>query len=137
MSAVKAIRRLDFESLAAKYPGSQSPKSSWYIHAGVAIVAVASAQHITDLWNHLASEYQDEDSRLLVARRLREALLKSSPLVGFPRVRTVANVVLYPESYRAVGYQRAGCTTCCDQGDKCKAGRDFDQGQASPCWPDG
>lgn len=96
MSAVNPTDQLDFGSLAALYPDSQNPRSPWYIYAAVTIVGVASVQHVTELWKYLASKHHDEDSRLIIARRLREALLKSSPLVGFPRVRTTHCLVSQP-----------------------------------------
>jgi len=42
---------------------------------------------VGDLWRYLATVLPDEQDQLRAARRLREGLLKASPLVGFPRVR--------------------------------------------------
>jgi hypothetical protein len=66
-----------------------SPENSvWLVYAAAIVETVASASHITELWHYIAGEVKDEKKQLVVARRLREGLLKTSPLAGFPKVNS-------------------------------------------------
>jgi len=60
--------------------------SVWLVYAAVIIETVSSAKHITELWKYISNEVSDEKKQLTIARRLREGLLKTSPLAGFPKV---------------------------------------------------
>lgn len=65
---------------------STPQNSIWLVYAAVIIETVASAKHITELWKFLARDVKDEEGQLYIARRIREGLLKTSPLAGFPKV---------------------------------------------------
>jgi len=65
---------------------SKPENSIWLVYAAVIIETVSSAKHITDLWKYVDSEVKCEDAQLGIARRIREGLLKASPLAGFPKV---------------------------------------------------
>jgi len=72
----------------------QPENSIWIVYAAAIIETIGSAKHITDLWNYVAAELKDvPDKQIQVARRIREGLLKCSPLAGFPKVlpATVSN----------------------------------------------
>ncbi|KAF2139063.1 uncharacterized protein K452DRAFT_233001 [Aplosporella prunicola CBS 121167] len=57
-----------------------------YVYAGVALLAFAQEKKTSYLWQEIANAHAtDESAQATVARRLREGLLKASPLVGFPR----------------------------------------------------
>lgn len=81
---------LDFKSILSPLTSgglAQSENSIWIVYAAVIIESVASAKYITELWNYVAAELKDvPDKQILVARRIREGLLKCSPLAGFPKV---------------------------------------------------
>lgn len=85
---------VDFNSLLTKnfVTGnfSKPENSIWLVYTAVIIETVASASHITELWNYIASEVKDEDKQVIIARRLREGLLKTSPLAGFPKVLSIS-----------------------------------------------
>lgn len=64
-----------------------SPENSiWLVYAAVIIETVSSPDHITELWKYITTEVKGDEEQLRIARRLREGLLKTSPLAGFPRV---------------------------------------------------
>jgi hypothetical protein len=73
---------------------STAENSIWIVYAAVIIETVSSAKHITELWNWVSSEVKTEDKQLIVARRIREGLLKTSPLAGFPKVRLLSTFEL-------------------------------------------
>jgi len=63
-----------------------SPSNSIHlVYAAVIIETIASASHITELWKYVLTQVKDEDAQLKIARRIREGLLKTSPLAGFPK----------------------------------------------------
>jgi hypothetical protein len=64
---------------------SKPENSIWIVYSAVIIETVSSAKHITDLWSWVSSEVKDEKKQLIIARRIREGLLKASPLAGFPK----------------------------------------------------
>ena len=81
---------VDFKSILSPLISgdiAEPENSIWVVYAAVVVEAVASAKHITDLWNYVAAEQKDvPDKQIPVARRIREGLLKCSPLAGFPKV---------------------------------------------------
>lgn len=58
----------------------------WYILTTAVLLSYHKEKLIGDLWTYLIRQVQDDDELLAVARRIREACIKSSTLVGFPRV---------------------------------------------------
>jgi len=77
---------IDFKLLSSQYVTATPPaQSPWYVYVGAIIEATASPQYIGDLWRYLSTEFKDQETQLQVARRLREGLLKTSVLAGFPR----------------------------------------------------
>jgi hypothetical protein len=67
---------------------STPENSIWIVYTAVIIETVSSAKHITELWYYVSTRIRDETNQLTVARRIREGLLKTSPLAGFPKVRS-------------------------------------------------
>lgn len=59
---------------------------SWYVYVAVVLESAGIYEHTDDLWKYVIAEVPDQDSRVKIARRIREAYLKTSVLVGFPRV---------------------------------------------------
>jgi hypothetical protein len=81
---------VNFKSLLGPFVSgdvSTTENSIWIVYAAVIIETVSSAKHVTGLWNWVSSEVKDEKKQLIIARRIREGLLKTSPLAGFPKVR--------------------------------------------------
>ena len=68
---------------------SEPNSSVWLVYSAVIIETVSSPKHISQLWKYIASEVADEQKQLKIARRIREGLLKTSPLAGFPKVRLI------------------------------------------------
>ena len=77
---------IDSDGLPPSVEQSQSPL--WYILTTAVLLSYHKEKFIGELWAYVTSELGDDDDeeRLSVARRIREACLKSSTLVGFPRV---------------------------------------------------
>ena len=79
---------VDFGSLLDPFISGDLSKpetSIWIVYAAVIIETVSSAKHITDLWSWVSNEVKEENKQLILARRIREGLLKASPLAGFPK----------------------------------------------------
>ncbi|KAL1630415.1 hypothetical protein SLS56_004943 [Neofusicoccum ribis] len=76
------------ESLTALFPPDlRAPEhSTAYIYTGVALLALGCEKRIPELWQQIAGAHADSAAaQATAARRLREALVKCSPLIGFPR----------------------------------------------------
>ncbi|KAK7713020.1 hypothetical protein SLS57_007581 [Botryosphaeria dothidea] len=57
-----------------------------HVYAGVTLLAFGAEKRIPELWQQIAQLYaQDEAAQATATRRLREGLVKASPLIGFPR----------------------------------------------------
>lgn len=80
---------LDVQLLTSLFP--HDPRgleySLAYVYAAAALLAFAAEKRIAELWQQIAVSHAGNPSaQATAARRVREALLKASPLVGFPRV---------------------------------------------------
>ncbi|KAJ9264738.1 hypothetical protein DTO195F2_2189 [Paecilomyces variotii] len=79
--------QLNFSELSKIVP-QQSPdgaSSLWYIVATAAILGFHREPAVGELWHYISSLGGEQSQQLAVARRIREACLKASVLVGFPR----------------------------------------------------
>ncbi|KIX10009.1 uncharacterized protein Z518_01090 [Rhinocladiella mackenziei CBS 650.93] len=86
---------LDFSSLQALFPHSQAtpePSPLWYVLTTAVLLSFHKEKLIGELWTYLATNIENDESQdhhqehlLPAARRIREACLKASTLVGFPR----------------------------------------------------
>ena len=79
---------LDFRQIAATFPSSSSYAKThgWAAIAGVAILGFGKEECARDLCTELLAQTEENsDVRMSALRKLREAFLKASPLVGFPR----------------------------------------------------
>ncbi|KEF61201.1 uncharacterized protein A1O9_02766 [Exophiala aquamarina CBS 119918] len=68
-------------------PAQQPQSPLWYILTTAVLLSYHKEKLIGELWTYVTSGLRDDDDeeRMSVARRIREACLKSSTLVGFPR----------------------------------------------------
>ncbi|KAK4942950.1 hypothetical protein LTR10_017334 [Elasticomyces elasticus] len=66
-------------------------KANWYIIAAPCIAAANAGKDVPELYR-LATNNEPKERRLLIQRRLKEALLKTGVLYGFPRLLNA----LYP-----------------------------------------
>lgn len=92
--------RLDFSRLQTLFSTSSTPSKPsaqsplWYILTTAVLLSFHKEKLVGDLWTFLAGslepDQRDEDL-LAIARRIREACLKASTLVGFPRVSIEAH----------------------------------------------
>lgn len=74
-------------AILKQFPSAPSlADSPSYVYFGIILETFAKEKLIGDLWRHLAKLASGHEEQLVIARRLREGLLKASPLVGFPRV---------------------------------------------------
>jgi len=72
-----------FEQLEAAFPGGEH--STWFIYAGLVFQANDQMHFIGDLYDFLRSQTNDDHLLLRKIRQLREAQLKASVLIGFPK----------------------------------------------------
>lgn len=80
---------LDIPGLSALFPttSTYSKDNAWAAILGVVILGFGQEQRIKQLGEQLLEHTKtDVDAQVKAFRKLREALLKASPLVGFPRV---------------------------------------------------
>jgi len=84
------ISQLDFNALSRTIPDGNpaASQSFWYIVTTTALLAFHCEVGIGGLWRYMSERLArcDISEQLTVARRIRETCLKSSVLVGFPRV---------------------------------------------------
>lgn len=80
MSVDKAF----LQKLELSFPGQAS--GPWYVYAGLIFQANDRMDLIKTLWEYLADSTRKEEDQFVKARKFREALLKASVLVGFPKV---------------------------------------------------
>jgi len=75
---------------------------------GAILISFNACEDVGDLYQVMARKYPQRDDIVFAIRRLREALLKCSALVGFPRV--------FPRKHRsadaAAGYQWSVSSEC-------------------------
>ena len=76
------------QRLESAFPGGVN--GSWYIYAALVCQANDRMEFIGDIWGHVKPQTPDTEEQLVKARKLREALLKASVLVGFPKVRPIS-----------------------------------------------
>jgi len=90
--------RLDFSKLESLFlfAGSPDRPQLWYILATAALLAFHQAPLIGELWRYLSQQRRSEGENLAAVRQIREACLKSSVLVGFPRVSQFSKSAFSP-----------------------------------------
>lgn len=80
-----------FQKLESQFPGAG--RGNWYIYAGVVFQTNDRMDLIEALWKYVKTA--SFDSELLgKSRKLREALLKNSALVGFPKVSKFLSILV-------------------------------------------
>lgn len=87
----KRQRQLDFTELSKIIPHQipNGASSLWYIVVTAACLGFHHEPGVGELWHYISSLGGERSQQLAVARRIREACLKASVLVGFPRVCTL------------------------------------------------
>jgi hypothetical protein len=74
------------ETLAGLYQG-QDADFPWYCYVALVFQVNDQMELVGQTWRAVLSRTKDEKEQLRAARQIREALLKASVLVGFPKVR--------------------------------------------------
>lgn len=72
-----------FHDLESTFPGGSN--SPWYVYAGLIFQANDRMEYLASTWHYIQAQTADEDEKIKKARKFREALLKASVLVGFPK----------------------------------------------------
>lgn len=80
------IRKDFFQRLESRFPGGSD--SPWFVYAALVFQANDYMDLIGDLWAYVSENTPDVEAKVVKARKTREALLKASALVGFPKVST-------------------------------------------------
>jgi hypothetical protein len=62
------------------------PQNTWYFVAGVTFSVLNRPEEVGQVFEAAIRDQKDEQERLSVARRMREALIKSAAIAGFPKV---------------------------------------------------
>lgn len=82
-------KTLDIQSLSALFPKSSdyTQDYGWVAIVGVVLLGFGQEPRVKELGEAILQQTEnDEKAQITAYRKLREALLKASPLVGFPRV---------------------------------------------------
>ena len=75
------------QAILELFPTKSSLENSpSYVYFAVILETFAKERLVGKLWRRLVEFVPGHEEQLHVARRMREGLLKASPLVGFPRV---------------------------------------------------
>ncbi|KAK4499730.1 hypothetical protein PRZ48_007916 [Zasmidium cellare] len=72
-----------FQQLEAQFPNTVN--GPWFVYAGLVFQANDRMELIGSLWRYVKSTTPKAEDQIVKARKLREALLKASVLVGFPK----------------------------------------------------
>lgn len=78
-----SLENISFQKLESLYPGGTD--SPWYVYAGLVFQTNDQMSLIGPLWSYVESQTSKKEDQIAKARKLREALLKASSLVGFPK----------------------------------------------------
>lgn len=73
-----------FEKLEQAFPGGDV--STWYVYAALVLQAHDCMDVIGQIWNYVVSKTATLEEQVRKGRKMREAMLKASVLVGFPKV---------------------------------------------------
>jgi hypothetical protein len=114
------VRKELLARLPSLWRNASQPSSNWYtvsvsstqhsigLFQGAILISFNACEDVGDLYQVMARKYPQRDDIVFAIRRLREALLKCSALVGFPRV--------FPRKHRsadaAAGYQWSVSSEC-------------------------
>ena len=74
-----------FDKLAGTYQGD-ADGFPWYIYVALVFQVNDHMELVGQTWRAVLARIQNEEDQLRAARQIREALLKASVLVGFPKV---------------------------------------------------
>lgn len=77
-----------FQQLEARFPGV----GPWYVYAGLVFQVNDRMDLIASTWRYMKSTTPNPKDLIVKARKLREAMLKASVLVGFPKVSLIPSV---------------------------------------------
>ena len=90
--------------LAALRSHPQLPRHSWYFVAGVTLSALNRPDEIPSVFTYAiehgidgaaaATRPPEHDERLVIARKLREGLVKSAAIVGLPKVCATLSIAV-------------------------------------------
>jgi hypothetical protein len=76
-----------FDKLATLYSGEDS-EFPWYCYTVLVFQVNDQMDLVGETWKGVLKHMDGDFNQLKVARQMREALLKASVLVGFPKVRS-------------------------------------------------
>jgi hypothetical protein len=82
---------------------NELPADTWYFIAAVALSTLNRPEEIADVFQFAISEKKHEE-QVRIARRIREALIKSAPVVGLPKVRFYAHIGPNNLKHRFLGF---------------------------------
>ncbi|KAF2168719.1 hypothetical protein M409DRAFT_65144 [Zasmidium cellare ATCC 36951] len=72
-----------FQQLESLFP--KAADSPWYVYAALVFQANDRMELISSTWRYVQSTTSKAEDQIVKARKMREALLKASVLVGFPK----------------------------------------------------
>ena len=78
-------QELDFGRLQDLFTYTKEPQEIWYISVAVVLEVNGHDEKVEALWRYITHKHQEDASLLNMARRLREAFLKTCALAGFPK----------------------------------------------------
>jgi hypothetical protein len=87
---VMTVDQQFFDKLAGIYQ-DHIRSFPWYCYAAVVFQVHDKMELVGQTWRYVLEYTKDEEDQLRKARQMREALLKASVLVGFPKVSSWAS----------------------------------------------
>jgi hypothetical protein len=97
----------DFNEIVKIFPFADTPSNPAYVYTGVIFESLGQEPLVTNLWNYVSHKFPEQSEQALVARRLREGLLKASVLVEFPRERVFQSASSPTTNIVSKGNQRS------------------------------
>jgi len=89
MSNSSVVTKSFVDSLRKSFPqaeGLPASQNPWYLVAAVGFSASNRPEAVAQIFTHAIQDVQEHDERLKIARKIRDGLLKSAMISGFPRV---------------------------------------------------
>lgn len=114
MNGFDGSDNMKYAELPGIFEDSQNVESDWYTLAvypsessliqAVTLLAFNRCDAVKDLWEVVRTTYPEPDYQVIAARRFREAMMKVSILVGFPKVHSTQTRLIS-------GHQRSSGST--------------------------
>lgn len=90
MTTPKTSSIISAEFLDELQSNKSLPKDTWYFIAAATLCILNRPDDVASVFKRAVDDSTDRDEQLRIARRIREALIKSSAVGGLPKVSSIS-----------------------------------------------